>query len=231
MRFAYGFGFQLVSLEAAAFFRFELPRGDDSESRFILDLEVNDEEQPSEKRVAHDLHAALIVVPGFVLAKLRERIREDGDGLLEGDAVLAPVRESLRPVPDESDAVELKLFVASSHGESLQRSELPSSDLELLRRQRPPADFHAPNTGSNPIGDIRIIGLPAGPGAPVGQSESSPSSSTGPTSEAGTNDAPDDALRMTIRAALEAGDLARVDVREASPKPAPVVSLATRRGP
>jgi hypothetical protein len=45
---------------------------------------------------------------------------------------------------------------------------------------------------------------------------------------------PDEALRAAIRAALDAGDLDRVtalvDILRASPKPAPVLELAGRKG-
>lgn len=46
---------------------------------------------------------------------------------------------------------------------------------------------------------------------------------------------PDAALRVAIKAAVDAGDLARasalLEVLRATPKPAPVVDIATRRKP
>jgi hypothetical protein len=61
IRFAYGFGRQLLALKATPLFGVERARGDDADRRLIVNLDMDDEKESPEKRVAHDLHAVLVM--------------------------------------------------------------------------------------------------------------------------------------------------------------------------
>lgn len=97
-------------------------------------------------------------------------------------------------------------------------------DLNTDSTRREPSPYVAPSpakTGSVAIGDV------ASETTPQADSRRSESVSGQPTTD------PDEALRVAIKAALDAGDLARasalLEVLKASPKPATVVQLAPRK--
>ncbi len=103
IRFAYGFGRQLVALETTSFFRIERARGDDADRRVILDLNMNDKKKSPEERITHDLHPVLVMRSAPVSPDLRQWIGEDGRGFLERQRQ-RPTEESRWPGGHKRDA-------------------------------------------------------------------------------------------------------------------------------
>ena len=57
-----------------------------------MNLDVDDQKQPSQERIAHDLHPALVVRSAAIRTDDGEWVGENRRGFLEGDPVLAPSR-------------------------------------------------------------------------------------------------------------------------------------------
>ena len=80
---------------------------------------MDDEEESSEERIAHDLHPVLVVCSASVFSDLRQRVGKDGRGFFEGYPMLASVGLGLRAALDEREPVELEPFTVAFHGRTL----------------------------------------------------------------------------------------------------------------